>query len=67
MFNAHFVRWTNYLPSLMQARDALEKIHAKVHSPPRATHEQQGLLKQVINRAYTPSITGAEMCFTPVK
>ena len=63
MLNAHFVRQTKYLPPLMQARDALEKIRAKVHSVPRATHEQQGLVKQVMNRTYTPSITGAEMYF----
>ena len=63
MLNAHFVRRTRYLPPLMQAREALEKIRAKVHSPPRASHEQQGLLKQVLARTYTPSITGAEMYF----
>ena len=35
MLNAHFVRRTRYLPPLMQAREALEKIRAKVHSPPK--------------------------------
>ena len=63
MLNAHFVRRTKYMPPLMRARDALENICAKVHSVHRATHEQEELVKQVMNRTYTPSITSAEMYF----
>ena len=63
MLNAFFMRRTKYLPPLMRAREALDKIPAKVHSAPRATNEQMEFVQQVINRAYTPSITGAEMYF----
>ena len=63
MLNAHFVHRTKYLPPLMCAREALEQIHTKVHLAPRATSEQMDLVHQVINRKYTPSVTGAEMHF----
>ena len=63
MLNVHFMRRTKYLPPLMRACEALEKIRTKVHSAPRATREQMELVQQVINRKYTPSVTGAEMYF----
>ena len=63
MLNAHFMRRTKYLPPLMRAHEALDKIRTKVHSVPRANNEQMELVQQVINRAYTPSNTGAEMYF----
>ena len=63
MLNAHFMHRTKYLPPLMQACEALDKIRTKVHSVPRATNEQTELVQQVINRTYTPSVTGAEMYF----
>ena len=63
MFNTHFMRRTKYLPPLMQAREALDKIQTKVYSAPRATNEQMELVQQVINHAYTPSVMGAEMHF----
>ena len=61
MLNAHFMHKIKYLPTLMRAREALEKIHTKDHSAPRATSEQMGLVEQVINHNYIPSIMGAEM------
>ena len=67
MLNAHFVGQARYLPPLMRACEALKKIHAKVHSPPMASHEQQELVKQVMTRTYTPSITGAEIYFYACK
>ena len=47
----------------MRASEALDKIHNKIHSIPRANNEQMELAEQVINRAYTLSVTGAEMYF----
>ena len=63
ILNAHFMRRTKYLPQLMQFREELEQICTKVHSAPRATNEQMELVQQVVNGAYTPSVTGAEMHF----
>ena len=63
ILNAHFMRRTKYLSRLMRAREALNKIRTKVYSASRATNEQMQLVQQVINRTYTPSVTGAEMYF----
>ena len=56
ILNAHFMSRTKYLPPLMRAREALEKICTKVHSAPRATDEQMELVQQVINCACTPDV-----------
>ena len=47
----------------MRAREALEKTRVKVHSPPRASHEQRDLLRQVLACTYTHNISGAEIYF----
>ena len=63
MLNAHFMRRTKYLPPLMRACEALERICTKVHAVPRATNEQMKLIQQVINCKYTPSVTGAKIYY----
>ena len=63
MLNAHFVRRTKYLSPLMRSREALEKIHKKVHALSQSPHKQQDLIRQVLAHKYTPSINGAEMYF----
>ena len=47
----------------MRPREALDKIRTKVHSAPRANNEQIKLIKEVINRTYTPRVTRAEIYF----